>query len=393
MLQLVCICINAESEERFCKPLQPVPRLEHCGFPAYDDIVYSNILFEERSLMLPLVCVDDNAAHASPDQVPAFQDIRIMSLCTRRLISCHDIDACSHASVPGLQAESRPPSALHDWGCVCADLGIRTINVASAALKLDWSLTATPRMAGGAALQDIYTEHAMHGSMHACMHACTRLPDVNRQAHDSAHAHDLCQALAAGLFDRLTMQQRQEGSSLLAQHLLPAQEKLQQPSALLYDRPALLPLLLGKDTTRAADEQPEQLPHAVEMHLRERLAALEQKQQQQGAQQGTGEKQQREEPDAGRMPAPDVHTSAEGGTRSAAPSEPAVVQHAVQQHHQPSPLQPAARASGVFARPGRNQRHSTAGKQVLAGTQPAKERVGSYASTPPVSVHFDSMMQ
>lgn len=50
-----------------------MPRLEDCGFPAYDDIVFGNMLFEERSHMLPLVCVDDNAAHASPDQVPTCQ--------------------------------------------------------------------------------------------------------------------------------------------------------------------------------------------------------------------------------------------------------------------------------------------------------------------------------
>lgn len=49
-----------------------------------------------------------------------------------------------------LQAESRAASSLHDWGRICADLGIRTVSVASAALQLDWSLTAMPSAAGGA---------------------------------------------------------------------------------------------------------------------------------------------------------------------------------------------------------------------------------------------------
>ena len=186
--------------------------------------------------------------------------------------------------------------------------------------------------------------------------------------------------LAADFCDRLIMQQQQqEGSSLLAQHLLPAQERVQQQPPVSYGIPALLLLLLGKDTAEAADEQPEELPHAVEMHLRERRAALEQKKMQQTeAQQDTGQKQQqRLEPDAGQVPAHDVLASAAAaGTGLAALSEPAVVQHAERHDHQPSPLQPAARASGVFARARRDKRHNAAGTQVLAGTQPAQEQVG-----------------
>lgn len=47
--------------------LQAVPPLE--DFPTYGDIVFRNMLFEERSSMLPLVDVEDSAADAAPDQV------------------------------------------------------------------------------------------------------------------------------------------------------------------------------------------------------------------------------------------------------------------------------------------------------------------------------------
>lgn len=47
-----------------------MPRLDDQGFPTYDDIVFRNILFEERSIMLPLVDVGDAAVDAEPDQVP-----------------------------------------------------------------------------------------------------------------------------------------------------------------------------------------------------------------------------------------------------------------------------------------------------------------------------------
>jgi hypothetical protein len=192
------------------------------------------------------------------------------------------------------------------------------------------------------------------------------------------------------LCDRLIMQ-RQEGSSLLAQHLLPAQGRVQQQPPESHGSPALLPLLSGKDTAGAADEQPEQLPHAVEMHLRERRAALEQKQKQKEAQQDTRQKPQRLEPDAGQVPAHDVLASAAAAAAAATGpallSEPAVVQHAEQHdqqpqqqaHSQPSPLQPAAKPSGVFARARSSKRHDAAGKPVPAGTQPTKEQVGSTA--------------
>jgi hypothetical protein len=205
------------------------------------------------------------------------------------------------------------------------------------------------------------------------MHACVCLKLIS-----GAVAHEMCRTSDAGLFDRLIMQRQQEGSSLLAQHLLPAQQNVQQPPV-LPGVPALLPLLLGKDPTTAADQQPEQLPYAVAMHLRERRAAVEQKQQQKDAQQDMGQKQQRNEPDAEHIPASRVLASEEAGSGSAALPEPAIVQHADRRSDQPSPLQPAARASGVFARPDRNKRHSAGGKQLLASSQPAKEQVGCRA--------------
>ena len=187
------------------------------------------------------------------------------------------------------------------------------------------------------------------------------------------------------------MQQRQEGSSLLAQHLLPAQGMVQQQQPGTEGSPALLPLLLGKDTAGAADEQPEQLPHAVEMHLRERRAALEQKQQQKEAQQDMGQKQQQHEPHLGQVPAHDVLASAAAaGTGPAALSEPAIVQRAKrhdqqpqqQAHSQPLPLQPAEKPSGVFARARSSKRHDAAGKPVPVGTQPTKEQVILLPDTP-----------
>lgn len=206
------------------------------------------------------------------------------------------------------------------------------------------------------------------------MHACVCLKLIS-----GAVAHEMCCTSDAGLFDRLIMQRQQEGSSLLAKHLLPAQENVQQPP-ILPGGPALLPLLLGKNPTTAADEQPEQLPYAVAMHLRERRTALEHMQQQKDAQRNMGEKQKQNEPELGQVHAHDVFASAAAaGTGPAALSEPAVVQHAEQHNQQPSTLQPAARASGIFAQARRDKRHHTAGTQVLAGTQPAKEQVGCAA--------------
>lgn len=121
---------------------------------------------------------------------------------------------------------------------------------------------------------------------------------------------------AAGFLDRLIAQQRQGGGSELSQHLLP-QALLQRKPLAVPDPHPLLPLLRGTDSANAADVQPEQLPYAVEMHLRERRAALQQAQQQQKPQQS-------------------------------------------QEHPPPPPQQHVERASGVFA-------HKRSGKRQASG--------------------------
>jgi hypothetical protein len=192
----------------------------------------------------------------------------------------------------------------------------------------------------------------------------------------TAAASERCKVCAAGVLDRLLME-RQDGTSLLAQHLLPAQEKLQQ-SPELPGPPALLPLLLNQDAANAAEQQPEQLPHAVEMYLRERWAALEQKQRRMAAQQEMGQQQQLKQ-DAEHAPAPDVSAHMGCDAESAPLSPSTNMQHA-KQHDQPphqlsSPRQSAARASGVFARPKSSNRHIATGSQAPAGTQHNKEQV------------------
>jgi hypothetical protein len=189
-----------------------------------------------------------------------------------------------------------------------------------------------------------------------------------------------CKTYVAGFLGRL-ITQRHEGSNLLAGHLLPALEAV-RPQPAPPDAPPLLPLLLGDHSGRAAEEQPEQLPYAVEMHLRERRALSERKQRRRDAEQ---ERQQPQDnaPNQRQTLAPDVHDHAEPDAGSAQPPRPPPTVQPVQHDEHPQraqkhslPLQSAARVSGVFARPHSGKRQPGAGhQQPPAATKHAKEQV------------------